>query len=380
MNGIILTTLSFNVASAGFFGPGSGSGSGSGDDWTWPFGPDNSNYVQDSLDYARSQADLNWHAMRNNIRHQFHGSAPTIDLLWPGNGFDQAQYAGNYAVLKYLESHGVLKVGRVMGGSGGATAALLALASEETGVDAARLMTESFGDQADDPGFYALEKEYLARISDGWGELKGTITEDLYVAVVADLSSYTKTVVYNLQNPTQAAQAVLGSGGTHYTIDIPGVECIGATFDGGIMSAFETNQRPTIYVAAWNGGAMGCDRSCIKANFMKGVENTIAMLRSKSLVAPISSWGCGFSDCNGMVLSKSGKGSDLASLSNQHLGGGHFGRYEPVPASTNTWVNAATRCSGNGSGWNWWGRRRSAKGPQRLLDLMEPQEAETAGL
>merc|ERR1712080_564821 len=100
--------------------------------------------------------------------------------------------------------------------------------------------------------------------------------------------------------------------------------------------------------------------------FIKGVDKTIEMLTNSGFAAPISSFSCGMFDCSGMVMSKTGTGADLQHLAYTHLGGGHFGRYEPVPASSNTWIDAASYCS--------FGRRRGSKNepvfPTPLLDLV----------
>jgi len=334
-----------------------------------------SDYVKSSLDYAVEQVDQNLAAIKANIKTNFASGPPTIDLLWPGNGYDQAGYAGQYAVLKYLESKNVLKVGRIMGSSGGATAGLLALASEETGVKAAQKMLESFGIQGDmtladnlDMENKKLRKEYLARITNAKGKLTGTVERDLYCAVYyqpddpllgESEAEQGEVVLYNIQTPELAAEATIASGGTHFITKLPGtLKCIAPDLenkhqgvrDGGLMTAFNGELNPTIYYLAWEGNVLSCDRGCINTVSNVAVDNTISLLTSPNLVVSPSSWTCmgGAGSCSGGVLSKTGTGKDLEALSKEHLSVfmatfGHPARNEPLASpEILTWVDAST--------------------------------------
>jgi len=126
---------------------------------------------KDLRSYAEDQINENFDEISDTL-DSIGALSSTIDLLWPGAGYASIANGGNYEVLAQLQQQGLLTIGNIVGGSGGATGAVLALA-DPTSTDLfyiiyeayVRLMEDYFYDAGDDSNiWYAL---YNAAIEEG---------------------------------------------------------------------------------------------------------------------------------------------------------------------------------------------------------------------
>ena len=92
--------------------------------------------VDSLLSYAREQVALHAPAVRRNLARCGLGGGrehTPLDLVWPGAGYFSVACGGQAEVLGALNRQGVLRIGRIVGASGGACSAVLALSDRAHG-------------------------------------------------------------------------------------------------------------------------------------------------------------------------------------------------------------------------------------------------------
>ena len=89
----------------------------------------NESMVVSLLQYAETQLAEHESAIRINLQRLT--QPVSLDLLWPGSSFG-ATACGQFQVLSLLEQRGVLRIGNIMGASGGATSLAFALADNSS--------------------------------------------------------------------------------------------------------------------------------------------------------------------------------------------------------------------------------------------------------
>jgi len=84
--------------------------------------------ISDLLRYAKEQVDAHLPKILQNLQRF---GIRALDLLWPGAGYCSVACGGNFEVLTLLQKRGLLKVGKIMGASGGACSTIFALADPD---------------------------------------------------------------------------------------------------------------------------------------------------------------------------------------------------------------------------------------------------------
>ena len=90
----------------------------------------NESMVASLLQYAETQLAEHESAIRINLQRLT--QPVSLDLLWPGSSFGATACGGQFQVLSLLEQRGVLRIGNIMGASGGATSLAFALADNSS--------------------------------------------------------------------------------------------------------------------------------------------------------------------------------------------------------------------------------------------------------
>eukprot|EP00913_Durusdinium_trenchii_P024734 g23216.t1 len=190
--------------------------------------------IEDLLSYAiyavaKNEADIR-DTLRNRIKVQAwpldEKGAVEVDLLWPGAGYNSVACAGSFEVLAVLEKKGLFKLKDIMGASGGATSALLAL---------------------------------------------------------ADPQQIRNWVLHHFSDREQCIQAYEASGeaslrGALAGRELPGLQRLGKCCDGGGILPFPGREGKIVfYHHSFYGSAPHCTLESIEDLFRKGVDDTIRM-------------------------------------------------------------------------------------------------------
>lgn len=257
--------------------------------------------IEDLLSYAiyavaKNEADIR-DTLRNRIKVQAwpldEKGAVEVDLLWPGAGYNSVACAGSFEVLAVLEKKGLFKLKDIMGASGGATSALLALADPQ---QSSRTMLT----------FYMVYAKWAAETPRStmrqiwqttplWREIyRHAIQEDEafervknrgYVALACGrtLFQWQNWVLHHFSDREQCIQAYEASGeaslrGALAGRELPGLQRLGKCCDGGGILPFPGREGKIVfYHHSFYGSAPHCTLESIEDLFRKGVDDTIRM-------------------------------------------------------------------------------------------------------
>lgn len=210
----------------------------------------------------------------------YSNSISRLDLAWPGVGYNQAAYGGMWQVMKTLErEYSGPQVQNIVGASGGASSALLALVdsqgSASTMVDV--LMSSLWQSGVGTSGEYDKYKELLS--TGNWAAVKN----HGYAAMVCDSKSSVMAIVHDFRDKDQAAKAFAASGDVPSMVTGLGYNMGGAwtgCHDGsGLMGI----SNPLMYFNADYGHAGSCDKACVAELFKKAVKATVGAALSPNL-------------------------------------------------------------------------------------------------
>lgn len=262
----------------------------------------NSKYIQltsDLMAYAKVAVETNRSAIQANLADK---SLGTVDLIWPGNGFNTPAYGGQYEVLSLLERGGVLGIGKIMGASGGAAGTILSLADDD--LSSAALLKYHYvyaeSKESSDPQVIAETPLWTAiyQAAIQTDEAFNRVKARGRVACACGLS-WSNDVFYNFSSREQAAKAYYASGdlsahGIFLGTWIPDFSKVGTCSDGGSVTYFPDSSGALIYFHAFYGYVTQHPEAAgIEYLFRKGVDDTIKLLTSKELLVEKSKDGNG---------------------------------------------------------------------------------------
>lgn len=289
---------------------------------------DHQRRVDGLLKYAKEQVDKHLAGIRSNLS-RLHVKA--LDLLWPGAGYSSVACGGNFEVLTLLEKQGVLKVCRIMGASGGACSALLALADPNNSSKTLLQCYERFARYKE----VSWDQEIM-RSSPLWAaiyfdaiktdEAFQRVCERGYVAVWSGRKgslAYQNHVLHDYENREQCAMVFQASGEMSASMmmghRVKGVsDSIGNLCDGGSVTPFLDSQTPLLlystfygYEKSMSGYVTTCTVDSIGVLFKAGVDDTIKLLLSDDLWVGRDQYGNG-----GMTIVR----PDRSQITGRYLG------------------------------------------------------------
>lgn len=209
----------------------------------------------------------------------------TLDLAWPGTGFNQAAYGGQWQVMTALERRGGVRVRNVIGASGGASSAVLALADNDR---SARMMMDTV--MSSWWAFVTTTLEYnaywAAMQSGNWNAVRNYG----YAALKCDSPALPVIfVLHNFVNQDQAAKAFAASGDIPSSFLGNGYNLGGnlrGCHDGGQLMGMDST--PLLFFNTNYGKNDECNRACAIDLFKRGVQATINVLRSPDLQVTVN--------------------------------------------------------------------------------------------
>lgn len=243
------------------------------------------------LKYAADSVNRNIATIRNNLATK---GIRTLDILWPGYGYNNVADGGSFEVLGLLQKMGLLKIGKIMGASGGAASAILSVADGAT--SSATLLK-----------YYMVYAKWAAQTSDPQIIRQTPLWDAIYRRVVEDSDAFervkarawaamacspvwTNSVLYNYKTRAQVGQAFYASGdlslqgvtgGTH--IDDMFWRLHGTCADGGGVTYFPESHASLMHYKTNFEFLMKCDMNSIETLFKRGVDETVELLMSSAL-------------------------------------------------------------------------------------------------
>jgi len=254
--------------------------------------------VAEALEYARQQVELHLANITKNLNSS---TLKAMDLLWPGDGYNEAAYGGQFQVLSLLEQHGLLKIHSITGDSGGASSTILSLADKQSsGADVLKYNL-----------IYASQG--FSQFAQLWAET--SFWEAVYLSVLEDVNSFdrvrqlgrvvckcgggpfgiggTNALFYNFETREQAAKAYYASGDASVYAGFIGTEVLpeaGYCMDGGQPVPQVDSTAYILYYYAFYGQALFFSVDDVVPLFKHGVDETIRLLESSSFLVPSDGW------------------------------------------------------------------------------------------
>jgi len=268
--------------------------------------------ISELLDWAKEEVQKSASEIEANLKDVSRRSANStlpvgygsaFNLLWPGAGYSSVSCGGQFEVLSLLQKQGMLHIGGIVGASGGATSAILALAdlssSSRSLLFYYHVMELYKTDTGDKENFQLAP--YLVNLYEHAirGDESFASVQQRYVPMAVCSKSggplwseSVNTGFYNCATRQQCAQATQASGeatvkGFATGDAIDGVE--GKCRDGGSVSCHPDSYNMfNIFFNSYYGmdkvGTITLDS--IKELFKAGVTDTISMLKSPNLKVP----------------------------------------------------------------------------------------------
>lgn len=255
--------------------------------------------------YAQDKLERHLPEIRNNLTREAQAHPMwegTVDILWPGSGYNSAACGGNFEVLALLEREGMkfgdedaerrFRIGRIMGASGGAASALLAL-SDPSSTTATFLRyymayamwsrrTWNFQAWAETPLWNLIYKRCIAD-----EEAFSRMREKGWVAVAKGVM-FKNAVFHNFRTREQCVQAYYASGDMSIHGFARGTRIDGVpstVSDGGQPSFFPDGCGALLYynTSYDRRSALSCTLDSIEKLYRAGVDQTIQTLMSEGL-------------------------------------------------------------------------------------------------
>jgi len=253
--------------------------------------------MQTLLSYAAEQVALHQQAIKENmVKH----GVQLVDSIYPGDGYNSVAYGGSYEVLTLLEKEGILKVGSIMGASGGAASAFLALSD----TSAKKLLK-----------YYMIYSLFLSKSWDLQLLRTSKVWDFMYEHAISDEESFKRVqergyavtkcgirhylplgsptkynlVLHNCTSVKQCVESFAASGAfgiEPYTkgASIDGVsEWFGTCSDAAAVTYFPKSSGSLLYYGSFYGHVSDCTLDSIDELFRNGVDATIATLISDQL-------------------------------------------------------------------------------------------------
>ncbi|CAE6971242.1 Ufd1l [Symbiodinium natans] len=213
-----------------------------------------------------------------------------VDLVWPGAGYNSVACGGSFAVMAW----GIVRVRDVVGASGGAASAILALADPEKSSRTLLTYYMVYAKWAEQTPRAALRQ--LWRTTPLWTEIYRRVIQDDaafervrqkgYVAVAAGRTvfQWQNWILHHFAKREQCVQAYEASGeaslsGAFAGREIDGLKRLGRCCDGGGVLPFPGREgKVALYHHTFYGSATACTMESIEQLFQKGVDDTITML------------------------------------------------------------------------------------------------------
>lgn len=244
------------------------------------------------MNYAAEQVRMNLGAIQHHLQHKAFPPGTGVDFLWTPTGYMAIAQGGQFEVVMQLARHGVLKPGRFMGASGGACSGVLAAAGGEISQSSHELLTLYMAYS------HLMKTSWAANSGDGqlWNALYHVLLSDqralghvaTHVSAAANCPPHAATVMQQFQDLSTLAAAVTASGAFDYWYVSPQV---GQCIDGAKPTFFRNSENAQLYFQSffYEHSAFGLETTeegdwvHLKALYMKGVDETIQMLKSESL-------------------------------------------------------------------------------------------------
>jgi len=250
--------------------------------------------VSQALDYVRQQVKSHL----ENITENLHATGiQAVDLLWPGDGYNEAAYGGQFHVLSLLEQQGLVKISSITGASGGACSTILSLADKQfSGADVLK-----YNLIYANHGFSSFVQSFAETYF--W--------EAVYLSVLDDTASFDRVsqlgrvackcgggpfglggdnaLFYNFETREQAAKAYYSSGDASVQGAFIGTEFYpkaGSCLDGGEPVPLPDSSSHLLYYYAFYGHALSFSVDDVIPLFKHGVDETIRLLESPNLLVP----------------------------------------------------------------------------------------------
>jgi len=259
--------------------------------------------------YVRQTSSTNFHHLQqcaneavnthiNTIMQNLQAnSVHNLDLLWPGTGFNEAAYAGNWEVLSLIQKRFPrrFRIGRIMGASGGSSSAIMALSDRDS---SARTMVDGLLKMA-------------AIIRDEWRQVTTADEIRIYEDAMARQGTFNRvktmgftavwstkfplktTYIHNFAGPRQAAQAFAVSGNVFgwtsggYSTSVNGLDgSVCPCQDGGIIQPVPGSQNSVLFYNTAYGKEASITDQQVSQMFVDGVDATIEMLLKRNLWNP----------------------------------------------------------------------------------------------
>eukprot|EP00439_Symbiodinium_sp_Y106_P031532 s5663_g3.t2 len=217
-----------------------------------------------------------------------------VDVIWPGAGYNSVACGGSFAVLSLIEAWGLLRVRDIVGASGGAASAILALADPERSSRTLLTYYMVYAKWTEQTPRASLRQ--LWRTTPLWAQIYRKVIQDDaafervrqrgYVAVAAGRTvfQWQNWILHHFANREQCVQAYEASGeaslsGAFVGREIDGLKRLGRCCDGGGVLPFPGREKKVaMYHHTFYGSATACTMETIEKLFRKGVDDTITML------------------------------------------------------------------------------------------------------
>ncbi|CAE7553881.1 Ufd1 [Symbiodinium sp. CCMP2592] len=217
-----------------------------------------------------------------------------VDVIWPGAGYNSVACGGSFAVLSLIEAWGLLRVRDIVGASGGAASAILALADPERSSRTLLTYYMVYAKWTEQTPRASLRQ--LWRTTPLWAQIYRKVIQDDaafervrqrgYVAVAAGRTvfQWQNWILHHFANREQCVQAYEASGeaslsGAFVGREIDGLKRLGRCCDGGGVLPFPGREKKVaMYHHSFYGSATACTMETIEKLFRKGVDDTITML------------------------------------------------------------------------------------------------------
>jgi len=283
----------------------------------------NETMVEEMRQYANSKLANHEAAIKLNLQRLV--QPVSLDLLWPGSSFGAVACGGQLEVLSLLEQRGLLKIGNVMGASGGATSAAFALADNSSSrtllrsydVSAQYLKDhpEYFGTVLiEQPAFFHGQYMYALQSAESFARAKERGYISLTARKPSSWGSNSQWVLNNFTSTQQFADAVFASGEASAKGALAGdsiahlADRLVHAEDGGSLAEFPNAAGPAVYyhtIFAFK-YLVTITPDTIRYLYTRGVDDTIQMLLSKDFLVTKDSSGYG-----GMAMALNGTSAEL---------------------------------------------------------------------
>jgi len=266
--------------------------------------------ISELLDWAKEEVQKSAGEIEANLKETGYinglGHGQQFNLLWPGAGYSSVSCGGQFEVLSLLQKQGMLHIGGIVGASGGATSAILALAdtnSEWLSSSSRSLLfyyhvMEAYKTDTGDKENYQLAPylvnlyEHAIRGDDSFASVQHRYAPMAVCSKSPFWFGAVNTGFFNCATRQQCAQATQASGeatvkGFSTGDAINGVE--GACRDGGSVSSFPgAGNISNIFFNSYYGmdKVTTITLDSIKELFKAGVTDTISLLKSPKLQVP----------------------------------------------------------------------------------------------